>query len=307
MNKRLTRSDYIFTLIFIAMLVFAVAAFFYGVKTGINKIETKYEAMLNAQKTKTVALTAYNQQYLVSFYHTIYSPFREFQKKWLDHLNVLETPSSSMEPKSLMKELKSLSEAKYAEIERISMPASSPLLEDAQTDFLKSLKLFSQAADHFTTNSDGTPSAMLAEKIMSHADVQEAINFALTAQQSYYAAIVKWNETVSPNMQDEALLTKENLNFDSWNKLNLNEKNTFVAKMMEREKMFTSYFPQDMTIRVDEMIAEGSAKKLNLSSIADIVKTLANTHAVRAGDFSQSRNKYYMNETLPQLPFYSDQ
>lgn len=64
MAKRLTRTDYILTLIFIFMLVIAIAAFFYGLKTGKENTEMKYEQMLNQQKEIPLELTAYHQQYL---------------------------------------------------------------------------------------------------------------------------------------------------------------------------------------------------------------------------------------------------
>src|SRR5690554_1547376 len=90
MSKRLSRSDYIFTLIFIFMLVLTIAAFFYGLKTGKENAETKYEQMLIEKEEIPVELTAYDQQYLVSFYHTIYLPYRDFQKKWFEHMDSID-------------------------------------------------------------------------------------------------------------------------------------------------------------------------------------------------------------------------
>lgn len=45
MNKHLTRSDYLFALLFLFMLVCVVGAFFFGMVTGEKKATAKYESM----------------------------------------------------------------------------------------------------------------------------------------------------------------------------------------------------------------------------------------------------------------------
>ena len=82
MDKHLSRFQMLFSLGFIFMLVLAVAAFFAGVEVGSSRTESRYEAkklLAAASSSKP----SYSQQDLVSFYHTVFSPYREFQNEWL--------------------------------------------------------------------------------------------------------------------------------------------------------------------------------------------------------------------------------
>jgi len=65
-------------------------------------------------------------------------------------------------------------------------------------------------------------------------------------------------------------------------------------------------YPQDLTIRVDEMIGTGQAQKMNLNDIKAIIDLLAATNAARKGDFIAGKDKWYVGETLPQLPFFNE-
>jgi len=80
MEKRLTRTEMLFSLGFLFMLVFAVGAFFYGVKMGSDKTEAKFiEQTKHLSSGNVKSATAYQQQDLVSFYHTVFLPYREFE------------------------------------------------------------------------------------------------------------------------------------------------------------------------------------------------------------------------------------
>src|SRR5687767_953903 len=127
MNKKLTRTEYMFSLFFIFMLVCVIGSFFYGVKIGTNKAEAKYLHFLEDQK-EPPAISAYDQQSLVSFYHTIFLPYRDFQKKWFEYTEDIELQSKSVEPSSLFKELSKLANEQYNVLKKASMPNTSPLL-----------------------------------------------------------------------------------------------------------------------------------------------------------------------------------
>lgn len=79
MDKRLTRTDYLFALMFIFMLVCILGAFFYGLKIGQEKSDQKYEKILHADKAVVQEYGAYDQQVLVSYYHTIFCPLGNFR------------------------------------------------------------------------------------------------------------------------------------------------------------------------------------------------------------------------------------
>jgi hypothetical protein len=93
---------------------------------------------------------------------------------------------------------------------------------------------------------------------------------------------------------------------DGWRQMNLNLKNWYVSQKLLNGKNFVPYYPQDVTIRIDEFIASGQAKKLGAADVDQTLQLLLSTDAIRSGDFVKGKAKWYSNELLPQLPFFSD-
>ncbi|UQZ81960.1 hypothetical protein SK3146_01117 [Paenibacillus konkukensis] len=304
MEKQLTRSDYLFVLIFIFMLVLALGTFFLGVRLGQERSEAKYAELFSKQTNAAQEYSAYHQQYLVSYYHTIYQPYREFQNSWFDKLNALEL-NRSADVSLILKDLAKLAKDKYGEVSSASMPDSSPLLQEGQQNYAKSLKLFNEALSGFQSKANAIPAAQALDELNKDAYIVEAKKFALTAQQNYYDAIVKWNAADHPDIKlaDPA----KPLNVTDWRALSLNAKNDYVAAMLAASQTFRPFTPQDMTSRIDEMVATGQAGKMNLNQVQPVADVLLATDAVRAGDFIRSKSRWYAGETLPQLPFFIDE
>lgn len=302
MSKRLTKADYLLTFWILFIIVAAMGAFFFGVKVGRDKTAEKYERLLAGLEERNTDFAAYHQQYLVSFYHTIYLPYAEFRNKWFEHLETIDIGNGSVKPENLLDELKRLADEKFREAESMAMPDSSPLLQQSHDNYLKSLKLFSEAIGRF--HSGSRSGSDLVAAIRQDDYFREAQNFGLVAQTLYYEAIVAWQASVDPSAANLGPVTEPDIGLTDWAKLNLNRKNAFVARVMAENGYFEPYLPQDMTIRIDEMILAGQTDQLNFDTIAPIAKTLAATDAVRAGDFARKRDKFYKGETLPQLPFY---
>ena len=86
MEKRLNRTDLGFSLMFLLMLIIAVGAFFYGVKVGGDRVRTEQTEAAAVEKAKAASAaslpSAYQQQDLVSFYHTVFLAYREFENEW---------------------------------------------------------------------------------------------------------------------------------------------------------------------------------------------------------------------------------
>ncbi|HEX7057598.1 MAG TPA: hypothetical protein VF260_10460 [Bacilli bacterium] len=303
MEKRLTRSDYLFIFVFIFMLVAAVGAFFYGVQIGRHEMQTQYAKLHPGDDAVKKQPSAYEQQVLVSFYHTIYSPFREFQNKWSADMEAIAAPDATTDVKSLLKGLQRLANEKYSAIQHITLPQNSPLLLDAQTGYMKSLRLFASGADRLLEK-QADDGIKWADAVRNDSYITEAKRFALHSQLQFYDAIVLWNETVDPTLTP--VDAKSGLSLNLWEKLNLNEKNRYLAAWLSENMVFANFYPQDLAIDIDDMIAKGNAKKMRLSTVDDIAATLVNSAGVRAGDFNNGKAKYYRNERLPQLPFFID-
>jgi hypothetical protein len=304
LNKRLTRFDFLFPLAFIFMLVCAIGTFFYGLQLGTDRTTAKFEKMMEQKTEKAKGLPAYDQSYLVSFYHTVFSPFREFETKWFQAMNDIELGGSSIDPASLLKELSKLADEKYNTALPQTLPDTSELLIQAQQNYLKSLKLFNHAADRLISGANSKNGASLLADIEANAEYKEAKAFALQAQNQYFDAIVKWNEQDNPRLQGLDKLADKQLSTADWSKLNLNLKNKYTTSLLAESLAFNNFNPQDLVIHVDEMIKTGQAQRMNAATVRQLVDVLVGTGAVRAGDFIAGKAKWYGNETLPQLPFF---
>ncbi|MFD0694872.1 hypothetical protein ACFQZT_12270 [Paenibacillus sp. GCM10027628] len=304
MDKRLTRTDYLFALMFIFMLVCILGAFFYGLKIGGQKSDEKYEKMLHADKAAVQEIGAYDQQVLVSYYHTIFLPFREFQNKWFEQMNQIELGNGAIDASAVLKELSNVANDKYNQLQSKNMPASSPLLVQSHQSYLKSLKLFADALKSLQSKANGMTGQALLAAIDNDAYFQEAKTQALTAQKNYFESIVAWNATLDHDL--EAFDPNNNANLDQWRAMNVNVKNLYITAKLLKNKAFSPFYPQDLTIRIDDFIASGQAKKMNVADVNQTMDLLLSTNAVRTGDFVKGKAKWYGNELLPQLPFFSD-
>jgi hypothetical protein len=305
MNKRLSRSDYIFSLIIIFMLICVVGAFFYGIQLGTDRVEAKQQELVDKKTELAKGMTSYNQSYLVSFYHTIYLPFKEFQTVWFKDMNDIDIRGNTLDPAALIKELSKLASAKYDTVVTQSMPSTSPLLQEAHKNYLKSLKLFSDAAKSFQSKANSIQVNVLAAEIEKDAYFKEAKSFALQAQKQFYDSIVLWNETVEVDALKGALFVNHDpLPLTEWNQMNFNIKNQYVTGIMLKNKYFKPYNPQDLLIGIDEMIKSGQAKKMNVNTVQALTDILVGTGAVRQDDFIQGKMKWYGTEKIPQLPFF---
>ncbi|MCZ8512903.1 hypothetical protein O9H85_10830 [Paenibacillus filicis] len=303
MEKRLTRTDYLFSILFIFMLVLALAAFFYGLRVGQERSALKYEEQIAKQNEAAKGYTAYDQQYLVSFYHTIYQPYREFHKKWFEKMDELSNGRSA-DASLITKELAKQAEETYTALSSKSMPDSSPLLQESLKDYIKSLKLFGEALRGFASKANAQPGPAYVSMLDGDAYLGEAKSFALKADKEYYDAIIKWNQSINPQLQQPDM--SKPLPLKDWSQLSLNMKNDYSAQLMLSGKLFKAFTPQDLTSRIDDMIASGQTKKLNLADVRQVVDVLLATDAVRPGDFMRFKNRWYASETLPQLPFFTN-
>lgn len=300
MLKKLTLLDYIYSLVFIFLLICVVGAFFFGVQIGKDRSAAKYEELLTVKKGEEHQLDAYHQQYLVSFYHTVFLPYREFQKNWFDTMTAIELRTNSRSGEALVKDMAAIAQEKYAEIKKVNLPSTSTLLIEAQTNFLQSLKLFASAAGETDLDASGLA---LIQNIDQSAFYTEAKNFGLEGLTRYYRSIRLWNESEEP-LTNKALASEEALSIEEWNSLNLNLKNEFISNWMLRSQYYNHFYVQDLVLRIDELIQSGQADKMNIKEVTEIADTLVATKAVRYGDFIIGKTKYYETELLPQLPFF---
>ncbi|MFC4302747.1 hypothetical protein [Cohnella boryungensis] len=303
MEKRLNRSDLMFSLAFLLMLVIAIGAFFYGVKVGTDRTEAKYAEEPSKAAAADSQPNAYQQQDLVSFYHTVFLSYREFQNEWLAAQNKwLSDPTSDRS--AAMKELAKTAKRKYDAIKGVYVAPISPQLQNSQTDYLKSLKLFEEGLGELaTTANEGSPQSTL-DKINANSFYKQGLAHALTAQQEYFASMLKWAETVDMDIQGD-FVSPDVLSISKWKSLPLIVKIKLSSDFMSQQASLNEYLPHDLTAKIDQFINSGQADKRKIKSFNAIAELLTSTEAVNEGYFVDVKTRFYDNQLLPQLPFFS--
>ncbi|OME57870.1 MULTISPECIES: hypothetical protein [Paenibacillus] len=299
MSKRKSRNQMLYTLVFLFFLVCAFAAFFTGVKVGADKTEAKYDNQ--SSMNGLVEFTgSYQQQDLVTFYHNVFLPYREFKRNWNIQVDKLARSTDARMNAAVMKNLSILADQQYKRVNQDSIFTSSPLLHQSQVNVLKSLTLFSKASGKVSTSASGAETAKL---LKNDEFTTGAVKYGLLAQKNFYDSMLKWGSKTNQKIPSAPGELKT-MSFIQWKKMPLLLKNASIADMMLNRGIFAGYDPQDITAKIDDMIYSGTANSLNLSDIQSSVTLLISTGAVQEQDFIKWREQYYNRETLPQLPFF---
>lgn len=299
MNSRTSRTQMLYTLGFILFLISAFASFFTGVKVGADKTEAKYAQLAGHEATEEFS-GSYQQQDLVTFYHNVFLPYREFKRNWNDQVDSLARSTDARQNAATLKNLSILADKQYDKVTQDSLFTNSPLLYESQLNVLKSLTLFSQASGKVTAGSSGAEAAKL---LRSDNFTASAVKFGLMAQKNFYDSMLKWGAKTNSAIPDASGELKT-LTFIQWKKMPLLLKNASIANIMLNREIYAGYDPQDITAKIDDMIYSGTASSLKLADIQSSVTLLISTGAVQEQDFIKWREQYYGKETMPQLPFF---
>lgn len=305
MEKRLSRSDLMFALGFLFLLIVAVAAFFSGVKVGTQRTEELYAKPSAAARATQAAVSpnAYSQQDLVSFYHSVFLPYREWKAEW-SAARTRWLSDDTADRAATLKELGKLASAKYEQSHVTAVSSVSPVLQNAQNNYLKSLKLLEQAMGQLAAHANEGSAADAVATIAKNAYYAEALRLELLAQSQYYDAMLKWGATVNLSLPDRYDLPTVLPNAE-WGKLPLLVKNKVSAYYIFMNRKDVDFLPQDMTARIDQFIDSGQADKMKQKTVRSVIDMLTGTGAIRSGDFLSLRSQYYSKELLPMLPFFS--
>lgn len=302
-RKNNTNFEMLFSLGFLALLITAFGTFFLGLNLGIDKTEAKY-ANLKAITIREENETSYQQQDLVTFYYVVFQPYQQFKE---NYLTLIENITHSSKPVSSdkLKDIRDKAKASYEQIAVHSIADSSPLLKEAQTDYLKSLKLFEESMDQIKSKAGNKKGMELAKIVNQDEFTLNAKKYGLQAQKKYYASMLKWTAKTKNGVSADYTY-KENIGTKEWSGYTLAVKNKAVTDMMVNEQLYVSYLPQDFTAKIDQLISSGKAEALQLNSIGSIVKVLIETDAVKSKEFVKWKSTYYASESLPELPFFAE-
>lgn len=299
MDKRYNRSAMLYTIMFLAMLIFAVVSFFYGLNLGSKKTEEKYAAVIGISDKQPDY--SYQQQDLVSFYLTVYAPYREFQLEWADTLNKISNGKVS-NVSSIYKELEGQASKKAEAATSFSLQHAGKL-GNAQQNYIRSLNSFEKVSNTLQKKSSSITYDEINALLNSSEEYSNAIKQALTGQELYFNVMYLWAISVDPNIPIQ-FKNNVSLNTDTWSSYPLIIKNEIIANYLLEQNKFEEFLPHDLTSAIDQFIESGQAKNMNISTVEGIISLLINTGAVRTGDYSLNKNKLYQDEFLPQIPFF---
>lgn len=303
MDKRNNRTELKFSLALILILVIAVGAFFYGVKVGTDRTIASMSPKDAAAKVHPDDPSfAYQQQDLVSFYHTVFLPYREFHKRWFDAQDQWLADETA-DRSAAMKDLSKLANQKYKAIDGAYVPNLSPLLIDAQNEYLKAMKLFASAFNELAKNANSGSAQETIDKAGDNAYYKEGLAQALAAQRNYYGAMYKWAMIINADFEAVEYEAAK-LGVSQWTTLPLMDKLKVSADYLQAQSTMPAFLPQDLTARVDQFMKSGQAEKMHMTGFAQIADYLLNANGVRSGDYLTMKSRYYEKEQIPQLPFF---
>ncbi|GIP58161.1 hypothetical protein J15TS10_19750 [Paenibacillus woosongensis] len=302
MQKKSYRFELLFMLGFLFTLVAAFGTFFLGFKMGITQAEAKYAHLTNLPGFETTA--SYEQQDLVAYYYVVFQPYEQFKHEYFGLVDQLRSSDSRVKSIGIMKDIRNASRKQYEQIQAQTITVSSPLLQDAQSDVLKSLKLFDESTSRIEIGSKN--GAQLAKLLAEDEFTNNAEQYGLKAQQKYYTSMMKWAAKSNKSIPSDVVF-KENTSIKEWAAYPLAVKNKIVSDLMVSSNLYVSYLPQDMTAKIDQMIDSGKAGSMKLNSVNSIVNVLMDTEAVQGKEFLKWKSAYYATEFLPEVPFFSEQ
>ncbi|AZK47147.1 hypothetical protein [Paenibacillus lentus] len=302
MQKKSYRFEILFMLGFLFTLIAAFGTFFLGFKMGINQTEAKYAHLSNHSGFETTA--SYEQQDLAAYYYVVFQPYQQFKDDYFDLVDQLSRSDSRLKSIGIMKEIREAASRQYDQIQSHSITVSSPLLKDAQTDVLKSLKLFDESADRIEIGSKN--GAELVKSLANDEFTKNAEKYGLKAQQKYYTSMMKWASKSNKSIPADFSF-RDNITVKEWTNFPLAVKNKIVSDIMTSSNLYVSYLPQDMTAKIDQMIDSGKASSMKLNSLVSIVNVLMDTEAVQGKEFLRWKSTYYASESIPELPFFTEQ
>lgn len=303
-RKNNVKFEILFLIGFLATLIIAFGTFFLGLNIGVDKTEAKY-AYLKVVPPGEELEVSYQQQDLVTFYYVVFQPYQQFKEDYLTLVEEMARSHSKSVSGDTMKEIRDKAKACYEQIAAQSIANYSPLLKEAQTDYLKSLKLFEDSMDQLKATAGSKKGTELAEVVNQDKFTVSAKNYGLQAQKKYYSSILKWTAKTKQGIPADYTY-KNNIGTKEWSGYSLAVKNKAITDMMVNEQLYVSYLPQDLTAKIDQLIENGKADALKLTSVASIVKVLTETDAVKNKEFTKWKSTYYASESLPELPFFTE-
>ncbi|MGG1659608.1 hypothetical protein [Brevibacillus sp. NRS-1366] len=198
-----------------------------------------------------------------------------------------------------LKHLNKLAQQTKKELEKSVPLPTSPLLIQAHQLFTESLRAYLDSMEHVRSDQNSnalTPATIANSMTLFH-------NNWLMAQEKVYHSFAAW-ESAYVTKQPMPKETPTRVSTDQWKQYPFHYRTYLAAASMASGNQWQNYNPEDLTARLDMLVASTDAGTLGINDFAAAVKLLHATDAVHAGDFKDLNSRLYTGLKTPEIPLY---
>ncbi|MBG9946133.1 hypothetical protein ABE237_24495 [Brevibacillus formosus] len=302
MTKRLKRTEFMMAYMIIITLACTVGGFFFGAHYMKTQLESEQAAVLEAEKKEAEKekllreQKLYNEQDFIRFYYAVYAPLLDLKQAHFDTMGKWNQMSESERTEGL-KQLSKLADQTRKELEKNVPLPTSPMLRQAHTTFTNSVRAYLDSMEQIRSDqNNATPASIGANLTLFQ-------NNWLTAQEMVYHSIASW-ESAYVVKQAMPKQVPGTVNTAQWKQYPFHYRTYLAAVAMSASNQWSSYNPEDLTARLDLLIASNEVQALGIKDLAAAVKILNATDAVSAGDFKRLNTQLYSVLKAPEIPLY---
>jgi hypothetical protein len=303
MSNRLNKTDFLAVYLFLLIIAFFIGGFFLGAKVAQQKASVEFARYVteNDGKDEDTERLKYSHTDFASYYYNIYLPTNEFREHYLLFSQQLKQSAPENDQKAMTTDLRKVIKKTKIELNKTSMPNSSPLLQKAQETFLSSLNAYEIGIGEIVDNGNMN-TKQITKTLNTHSQFKQAEEHWLQAQSLFYEAVVLW-DSFYVTKETPALLEKPELyTLNQWNNLRFHQKSELIAKLMFQKRIISSFNPEDTVVYLDSLAASGSSSQVD--KVSDAVDFLLATGAIRQGEFI-NRIEQYSEVLFPMIPLFS--
>ncbi|MGN7468902.1 hypothetical protein [Brevibacillus sp. SAFN-007a] len=301
---RLKKSEFMMTYMIIITLACTVGGFFFGAHYMKSSMEAEQAAAREAEqkaaeKEKLLReQKLYNEQDFIRFYYAVYAPVLKWKQA---HFEAMANWGGldQKERADALRKLEKLAGQTQSELEKTVPLPTSPLLAQAHALFTNSVRAYLDSMERIRSDQNSnaqTPAAIASGLTLSQ-------NSWLTAQEMVYHSLAAWESAYieKKTMPPTAPAT---VTAAQWKQYPFHYRTYLAALFMSANKQWNGYNPEDLTARLDLLLASQESQTLGIKDVAAAVKVLHATDAVHFGDFKKLSDKLYSVLNTPEIPLY---
>ncbi|MEJ8544909.1 hypothetical protein [Brevibacillus borstelensis] len=302
MNKRLSKSEFIFAYMIIITLACFVGGFFFGAYYMKSKIDAQQTAALEQQKLEAERerqlreQKLYSEQDFIRFYYAVYAPVLDLKRAHFEKMEAWPNLDRSAKKDALEQLLQAAKQTDKQLGKEVPLP-TSPLLVEAHSQFQAGVRAYLDSMKQLLSDQNSNA--------LSPADISARLSLTnwYKASEQVYHSLAIW-ESAYVTKQSLPKEVPANVSADQWRQLPFHYKTYIAAVSIAGHKKWGDYNPEDLTARIDLLFGSDDAKNLGIKDADAAVRLLTATDAVHNGDFKEVQGKHYSSLKAPEIPLY---